>query len=133
MPIDFTDFLRSLRTDGKLILSNAIKAAAGKKVLADARDSTNSLEIDLENDAGALETVVIPKGAAVDATARAAAETAQEDIDDHEANHPSGGMGGADQVARDAAQAAQDEIDAHEGATHNTDPVARNRGDHCPQ
>ena len=91
MPIDFTDFLRSLRTDGKLILSNAIKAAAGKKVLADARDSANSLEIDLENDAGALETVVIPKGAAVDATAREAAAEAQADIDEHEANHPEGG------------------------------------------
>ena len=38
-----------------------------------------------------------------------------------------GGGDGTDQVARDAAEAAQDEIDAHEAATHNTDPVARNR------
>ena len=51
-------------------------------------------------------------------------------IDAHEADHPEGGGGGdgTDQTARDAAQAAQDEIDAHEAATHNTDPVARNRG-----
>ena len=92
--IDFAGLLRSLRADGKLILSNAIKAAAGKKVLTDARDGANSLEIDLENDAGVAETVVIPKGAAVDATAREAAAEAQADIDDHELNHPTGGGGG---------------------------------------
>ena len=77
------------------IVTTVIKAAAGKRFIVDARDSTNSLEIDLENDSEEVETVVIPKGAAVDATARAAAETAQEDIDDHEANHPSGGGEGA--------------------------------------
>ena len=111
-------------------MSNVIKAAPGKKVLTDARDSTNALEVDLENEDGAASTVVIPKGAAVDATAREAAAEAQADIDDHEANHPEGGGGGdgTDQVARDAADAAQAEIDAHEAATHNTDPVARNRG-----
>ena len=38
-----------------------------------------------------------------------------------------GGGGGVDQTARDDAAAAQAEIDAHEAATHNTDPVARNR------
>ena len=132
--IDFQELLGSLRADGKLILTTLIKAAAGKKFVVDARDSTNALDFDLEDENGTVATVSIPKGSAVDATARAAAETAQTaaddaqtDIDDHEANHPSGGGGGADQVARDAAQAAQDEIDAHEGATHNTDTVARNR------
>ena len=89
--IDFAGLLRSLRGDGKLIVSNVIKAAPGKKVLTDARDSTNALEVDLENEDGAASTVVIPKGAAVDATAREAAAEAQADIDDHEANHPEGG------------------------------------------
>ena len=142
MPIDFTDMLRSLRNDGKLILSSAIKAIPGKKIVVDARDSVNALEIDLENPQGVVETVAIPKGAAVDATARAAAAEAQTDIDEHEANHPTGGGGGTDQTARDAALAAQQaadtaqgaadtaqgEIDTHEASTHNTDSVARNRG-----
>ena len=130
MPIDFPDLLRSTLLSGKLILSKAIKASPGKKVVQDVRDTTNQVEIDLEDETGDISTAVIPKGAAVDATAREAAAEAQADIDDHEANHPEGGGGGdgTDQVARDAAQAAQDEIDAHEGATHNTDPVARNRG-----
>ena len=134
--IDFQELLGSLRADGKLILSKLIKASPGRKVVQDARDNPNVLEIDLEDEAGDVATVSIPKGAAIDATAResaamagAAAATAQEDIDDHEANHPEGGSGdGTDQVARDAADAAQAEIDAHEAATHNTDPVARNRG-----
>ena len=79
MSIDFTDFLRSLRADGKLIISNAIKAFPGRKLVIDARDTTNALSIDLEDNLGVVSTVVIPKGAAVDATARAAAEAAQED------------------------------------------------------
>ena len=129
MPIDFYDFLRSRRADGKLILSNAIKAFAGSKILIDARDSTNALEIDLEDSTGDVATISIPKGAAVDAVARQEAEDAQAAIDAHEADHPEGGGGdGTDQVARDAADAAQAEIDAHEASTHNTDPVARNRG-----
>ena len=127
MPIDFPDLLRSTLLSGKLIFSNAIKASQGKKVVQDVRDTTNQVEIDLEDNNGTITTATIPKGAAVDATAREAAAEAQADIDDHEANHPEDGGGGADQVARDAAQAAQDEIDAHEGATHNTDTVARNR------
>ena len=124
--IDFQQLLGSLRADGKLILSKLILASAGKKVVQDVRDSPNSLEIDLENDAQEIETVVIPKGAAVDATAREAAAEAQADIDDHEANHPEDGGGGADQTARDAAAAAQAEIDQHEAATHNHDTHARN-------
>ena len=60
------------------------------------------------------------------ATAQTAADTAHTDIDDHEANHPSGGT--VDQVARDAASDNADAIDglpvpsdwAQEG---NTDPV----------
>ena len=108
MTIDFQQLLGSLRADGKLILTTAIKAAAGKRFVIDARDSPGSLDIDVEDDSGDVETIAIPKGAAVDAIARAAAETAQEDIDDHEANHPEGGGGdGTDQVARDAADAAQ--------------------------
>ena len=127
MAISFTDFLESLRADGKLIVSTVIKAAAGRKILTNAVDSPSSLDIDLEDANGDIETVSIPKGAAVDAVARAAAETAQEDIDDHEANHPSGDGGdGTDQVARDAADAAQAEIDQHEADTHNHDTHARN-------
>ena len=95
MAISFTDFLESLRADGKLIVSTVIKAAAGRRILTNAVDSPSSLDIDLEDANGDIETVSIPKGAAVDAVARAAAETAQEDIDDHEANHPSGGGEGA--------------------------------------
>ena len=95
MAIDFQDLLGSLRADGKLILTTLIKAAAGKKFVVDVRDTTNSLDVDLEDEAGVVETVSIPKGSAVDATARAAAATAQEDIDDHEANHPEGGGDGA--------------------------------------
>ena len=126
MPIDFTDFLRSLRSDGKLFVSTVIKAAAGKKILTDARDGANSLEIDLENDAGEIETVVIPKGAAVDATARAAAAEVEQELEDHEATPHGGGGGGdgTDQVARDAAEAAQAEIDAHEGPTPRTTPIS---------
>ena len=99
MPTDFTDFIRSLRNDGKLILSNAIKAAAGKKVVLDVRDSANAVEMDLENEVGVLATVSIPKGAAIDAIAREAATAAQTDIDEHEANHPSGGGSGDDAAA----------------------------------
>ena len=94
MAIEFQDLLGSLRGDGKLILTNLIKAAAGKKFVVDVRDSTNSLDVDLEDALGAVETVSIPKGSAVDATARAAAATAQEDIDEHEAMHPEGGGDG---------------------------------------
>ena len=79
------------------------------------------------------------QAAAVDQTARDAADAAQVDIDDHEANHPAVGV---DQTARDAALSAQQaadtaqgaadtaqgEIDTHEASTHNTDTTARNRG-----
>ena len=41
----------------------------------------------------------------VDQVARDSATAAQDNLDDHEANHPSGG-GGVDQTARDAAAAA---------------------------
>ena len=127
MPIDFPDLLRSTLLSGKLIFSNAIKASQGKKVVQDVRDTTNQVEIDLEDNNGTITTATIPKGAAVDATAREAAAEAQADIDDHEANHPEGGGGdGTDQTARDAAAAAQAEIDQHEAATHNHDTHARN-------
>ena len=52
---------------------------------------------------GVVETVSIPKGSAVDATARAAAAAAQADIEDHEANHP---------ARRRAAGLDQDAVDA---------------------
>ena len=64
---------------------------------------------------GTTETDTLPAGAAfgVDqdardsaATAQAAADAAQAEIDNHEANHP-GGIGGIDQTARDAAAVAQ--------------------------
>ena len=130
MAISFTDLLESLRADGKLIVSTVIKAAAGRKILTNAVDSPSSLDIDLEDANGDIETVSIPKGAAVDAVARAAAAEVEQELEDHEATPHGGGEGGGgtDQVARDAADAAQAEIDAHEGSTHNTDPVARNRG-----
>ena len=130
MAISFTDLLESLRADGKLIVSTVIKAAAGRKILTNAVDSPSSLDIDLEDANGDIETVSIPKGAAVDAVARAAAAEVEQELEDHEATPHDGGGGGdgTDQVARDAADAAQAEIDAHEGSTHNTDPVARNRG-----
>ena len=59
-------------------------------------------------------------------TAQTAADTAQTDIDDHEANHPSGGT--VDQVARDAASENTDAIDALSVPSDwalegNTDPV----------
>ena len=94
MPIDFPDLLRSTLLSGKLIFSNAIKASPAKKVVQDVRDTTNQVEIDLEDNNGTITTATIPKGAAVDATAREAAAEAQADIDDHEANHPEGGGGG---------------------------------------
>ena len=93
MPIDFSDFLRSTRSDAKLIISNAIKAVHGSKLVTDARDSPTALDFDLEDENGVVETVSIPKGSAVDATARAAAATAQAEIEDHEANHPRRGYG----------------------------------------
>ena len=91
--IDFQELLGSTRADGKLILSNLIKAFVGRKVVQDVRDSTNAVEIDLEDEVGDVATVSIPKGAAIDAVAREAAATAQADIDEHEADHPSGGGG----------------------------------------
>ena len=65
MPIDFSDFLRSLRSDGKLIISNAIKAAAGRKLVTDARDTVTAVELDLEDENGQVVTVQIPKVSAV--------------------------------------------------------------------
>ena len=130
MAIDFPDFLQSTLLSGKLILSKVIQPSPGKKVVQDVRDTTNQVEIDLEDETGDISIAVIPKGAAVDATARAAAAEVEQELEDHEATPHGGGTGGdgTDQVARDAADAAQAEIDAHEAATHNTDPVARNRG-----
>ena len=123
MPIDFPDFLQSTLLSGKLILSRAIAASQGKKVVQDARDSANSLEIDLENDAGEVETVVIPKGAAVDATAREAAAEAQADIDDHEANHPEGGGTGETTPLSDDTPESTGGADAGVG-------TSASRGDH---
>ena len=67
--------------------------------------------------------------------AQTAADAAQADIDDHEANHPTGG-GTTDQVARDAAASAQTTADDaqtaitdHEASTHNTDATARSAAD----
>ena len=126
MPIDFSDFLRSTRSDAKLIISNAIRAVHGNKLVTDARDSTNALEIDLEDENGTASTVSIPKGAAVDATARAAAETAQEDIDDHEANHPSGeGMGETTPLSDDTPESTGD-ADAGVGTDASRDDHVHN-------
>ena len=88
--IDFQELLGSTRADGKLILSNLIKAFVGRKVVQDVRDSTNAVEIDLEDEVGDVATVSIPKGAAIDAVARQEAEDAQAAIDAHEADHPGG-------------------------------------------
>ena len=122
MPIDFTDLLRSLRSDGKLFVSTVIKAAAGKKILTDARDGANSLEIDLENDAGVAETVVIPKGAAVDATARAAAAEVEQELEDHEATpHGGGGGGGEATPLSDATPESTGGADAGVGTSASRD------------
>ena len=83
--------------------------------------------------------------AAAAAAAQADADTAQDDIDDHEANHPAGGF---DQAAVDGSIAAhtsdddahhtpvdisgkadQSDLDAHEASTHNTDATARAAAD----
>ena len=97
MTIDFSDLLGSLRSDGKLIISSVIKAAAGKKVVQDVREDANAVEIDLEDEVGAISTATIQKGSAVDSAARSSAASAQAtatgaqtEIDDHETNHPSG-------------------------------------------
>ena len=51
----------------------------------------------------------------VDQVARDSATAAQDNLDDHEANHPSGG-GGVDQTARDAAAAAAGDVVTHNAA-----------------
>ena len=124
MPIDFPDLLRSTLLSGKLILSKAIKASPGKKVVQDVRDTTNQVEIDLEDDTGTISTATIPKGAAVDATAREAAAEAQADIDDHEANHPEGGGGGETTPLSDATPESTGDADA--GVSTDA-----SRGDHA--
>ena len=92
-----------------------------------------ALDFDLEDENGIVETVSIPKGSAVDATARAAAATAQEDIDDHEANHPA--AAGRDYTPSDDTPEATGDADAgvgtdaHTGMTTSTTvPNANHQG-----
>ena len=101
MVVRFTDLLGSLRSDGKLIISTVIRAAMGKKIVQDVRDSADSVEFDLEDASGARTVATIPKTGGVggadqiarDAAtaAQTAADAAQTEIDEHEANHPGGG------------------------------------------
>ena len=124
-PIDFQQLLGSLRADGKLILTTVIKAAAGKRFVTDARDTPSSLDVDLEDEAGVVETVSIPKGSAVDATARAAAAAAQAEIEDHETNHPSGGGTGDDATPCGGAGQHRPGIPADQGPGADGGPQGR--------
>ena len=124
--IDFQQLLGSLRADGKLVLTTLIKAAGGKKFVVDARDTPNALDFDLEDENGIVETVSIPKGSAVDATARAAAAAAQEDIDDHEADHPEGGGGGETTPLSDDTPEATGDADAGVGTDASRDDHVHN-------
>ena len=82
-----------------------IAHGADREVMV-ANDSTQSINLAHIH----FERLLAPIGSGggmfngVDQDARDAAEAAQTDIDDHEANHPSGGSG-TDQTARDAAAA----------------------------
>ena len=87
-------------------------------------DTANSLDVDLEGATGVVETVSIPKGSAVDATARAAAAAAQAEIEDHEANHPSGG-GTGDDAAPWAEQGNTDLIPAAKFPCAHVSPTGR--------
>ena len=131
MPVDFTDFLRSLRADGKLIVSSVIKAAAGKRIVTDVQEDTNNVTIEREDETGGVSNVVIskvPGAAGTDTTARAAAAQAQSEIDTHEVSPHN-----TDIVARAAAVNAQGEIDTHEanhpsGLTISTTPPGNTPG-----
>ena len=131
MPVDFTDFLRSLRADGKLIVSSVIKAAAGKRIVTDVSETANDVTIEREDETGSVSQVVIskvPGAAGTDSTARAAAAMAQLEIDVHEVSTHN-----TDTVARAAAVTAQGEIDTHEanhpsGVTISTDAPGNTPG-----
>ena len=109
MPIDFSDFLRSTRSDAKLIISNAIKAVHGSKLVTDARDSPTALDFDLEDENGVVETVSIPKGGGGGGGGLTTAQV-NDLIDEHrdveDAHHvktpPGTGSGGLDQDEVDA-------------------------------
>ena len=73
---------------------------------------------------GTTETHALPDG--VDQTARDAAEAAQTDIDDHEANHPSGGT--VDQTARDSAAAAKATADGAQTTADSAQSDATDAG-----
>ena len=64
MPVDFVTRLRSLAADGKLIASNFIAAAAGKKIVQDVSEDANNVTLTLENETQQTSTVTIPKNAA---------------------------------------------------------------------
>ena len=63
MPVDFSDFIRSTRSDGKLIISNAIRAVFGTKLVTDARGfPPTALEFDLEDGGRGNHNRIDPEG-----------------------------------------------------------------------
>ena len=62
MPIDFLDTLRSLRADGILAFSNAIRAAAGKKIVANVTDGQTTATLEVSDENGNTSEIVLSKG-----------------------------------------------------------------------
>ena len=52
MPVTFIDFLESDRSDGKLIVSDAIKAAVGKLIVTNVSEDAHNVTVELENEVG---------------------------------------------------------------------------------
>lgn len=61
MSIYFYDMLRSRLASGKLIFSNAIRAATGKRIVTDVADTNASVTLHLEDEHGTAAEVVISK------------------------------------------------------------------------
>lgn len=125
---------RDAAASAQTAADDAQRAAAAARTASDTHGNSTHNTDQTARDAAATAQTAADGASSAAGTAQAAADGAQTDIDDHEANHPTGG-GTTDQTARDAAataqttaDAAQTDIDDHE-TNHPTgggggDPVA---------
>ena len=153
MPIDFSDFLQSIRDDGKLIISTVIRAATGKKIVQDVRDTAGSIEFDLEDASGARTTATISKTggggggegmatplsddvpAAAGAAAGAAGTGTEASRDDHRHNVPNASttVRGISEKATGGEATAGTNNEAHMTPMRVSQVFADRAGDAAPQ